>query len=388
MPAWIKEFLNSIFNPIVYTVLGVGAFGALLAFYKTWTKPKVALSLLALLVAFFVASIPDPNFQKIVTKPDNVPIVALIFILGFFLWLSLRQAAINDERIAKGLPPREAEEANDRVLVWPDLVYEELICMVLFTVLLIVWSMALGAPLEEPANPGKTPNPSKAPWYFLGLQEMLVYFDPWIAGVVLPTMIITGLIAIPYCDKNPKGMGYYTVKERPMIITAYLFGFLVLWVLLIIMGTFLRGPNWNFFGPYEVWDVHKLESLTNVNLSEYFWVRWTGWGMPSVDKWGKATFLIRELPGIILVGGYMAVLPPLLAFTVFKKQVKEMGWMRYSIAVIHLIVMFAMIIKMVLRWTINLKYLICRCRPRPRSGRAGRSAAPRIRRSTSTTCGR
>ena len=351
MPAWIKEFLNSIFNPIVYTVFGVGAFAGILAFYRTWTKPKVALSMLGMLVLFFVASIPDPNFQKIVTKPDNVPIVALIFILGFFLWLSLRQAAINDERIAKGLPPREAEEANDRVLVWPDLVYQELIAMVLFTVLLIVWSMALGAPLEEPANPGKTPNPSKAPWYFLGLQEMLVYFDPWIAGVVLPTMIITGLIAIPYCDKNPKGMGYYTVKERPMIITAYLFGFLVLWVLLIIMGTFLRGPNWNFFGPYEFWDVHKLEALVNVNLSEYVWVRWFHTALPE-------NALVREAPGFLLLAGYFLVLPPLLAFTLFRGLFKQMGFIRYNVMIIHFLVMGGMVLKMVGRWTINLKYVV------------------------------
>src|SRR5207248_11088163 len=64
-------------------------------------------------------------------------------------------------------------------LTWPDLVYTELICMVVLTVILIGWSMALQAPLEEPANPSASPNPSKAPWYFLGLQEMLVYFDPW-----------------------------------------------------------------------------------------------------------------------------------------------------------------------------------------------------------------
>ena len=65
-----------------------------------------------------------------------------------------------------------------------------------------------------PAFPGKSPNPSKVPWYFLGLQEMLVYFDPWLAGVVLPGLIIAGLICIPYVDKNPKGNGYYTFTER------------------------------------------------------------------------------------------------------------------------------------------------------------------------------
>src|SRR5215468_2671160 len=109
------------------------------------------------------------------------------------------------------------------------------------------------APLEEPANPTRTPNPSKAPWYFLGLQEMLVFFDPWHAGVVLPTFIIIGLMVIPYIDINPKGNGYYCFKDRKWEIVTYLFGFQILWVSLIIIGTFLRGPGWNWFWFWEKW---------------------------------------------------------------------------------------------------------------------------------------
>ena len=65
-------------------------------------------------------------------------------------------------------------------------------------------------------------------------------------------------MAIPFIDVNPKGSGYYTFKERKWEISIFLFGFVILWVMLIILGTFLRGPNWNFFGPYEFWDVHKV----------------------------------------------------------------------------------------------------------------------------------
>ena len=81
---------------------------------------------------------------------------------------------------------------------------------------LTIWSLTINAPLEEPSNPTRTPNPSKAPWYFLGLQEMLVFFDPWYAGVVLPSFIIVGLMLVPYLDINPKGNGYYTFKERTL----------------------------------------------------------------------------------------------------------------------------------------------------------------------------
>ena len=103
----------------------------------------------------------------------------------------------------------------------------EFLAAIIVTVILFVWSITLNAPLEELANPNLTMNPAKAPWYFLGLQEMLVYFDPWIAGVVMPTLIVVGLMIIPYVDTNPLGSGYYTWKQRRFSITTFCFGFIV-----------------------------------------------------------------------------------------------------------------------------------------------------------------
>ena len=116
------------------------------------------------------------------------------------------------------------------VHVWPYLLRIEFLAAIIVTVILMVWSITLNAPLEEPANPTLTMNPSKAPWYFLGLQEMLVYFDPWMAGVVMPSLIIVGLMVIPYIDTNPLGNGYYTFKQRKFSIWTFIFGFIVLWV--------------------------------------------------------------------------------------------------------------------------------------------------------------
>ena len=189
-----------------------------------------------------------------------MPIVALVFLLAFFTWLATYRAVENDRRMEEGLPPLEKLD-DEKVLVWPDLVYTEMICMIALSALLIFWAIWLQAPLEEPASSVKTPNPSKAPWYFLGLQEMLVYYDPWMAGVVLPSLIIVGLMAIPYIDFNKRGNGYYTIKERHFAYITFQLGFLELWVTLIVLGTLLRGPNWNFFGPYESWDAHKVEAL-------------------------------------------------------------------------------------------------------------------------------
>ena len=103
---------------------------------------------------------------------------------------------------------------EEKLHTWPFLVRNEFLMSLLVLAVLTIWSLTINAPLEEPSNPTRTPNPSKAPWYFLGLQEMLVFFDPWYAGVVLPSFIIVGLMLVPYLDINPKGNGYYTFKER------------------------------------------------------------------------------------------------------------------------------------------------------------------------------
>jgi hypothetical protein len=331
--------------------------------FRAWfVKPAVAWTIWNLMLLFLGLSMPDPNFYAIVAKPDNVPIVALVFLLAFFTWLATYRAVENDRRLEQGLPPVEKLD-NEKVLVWPDLVYTEMICMIALSALLIFWAIWLQAPLEDMANSAKTPNPSKAPWYFLGLQEMLVYYDPWMAGVVLPSLIIVGLMAIPYIDFNKTGNGYYTIKQRRFAYVTFQLGFLELWVTLIVLGTLLRGPNWNFFGPYERWDAHKVEALVNIYLSDVFWHDLLNTTAPRAPQ-GSGTFtqigyiLVREAPGILLVLGYFIALPPILAVTVFRGFYQRMGFIRYMVMANLLLFMMSLPIKMVLRWMFNLKYLI------------------------------
>jgi len=178
-------------------------------------------------------------------KADNVPIVGLVFLLAFFTWVATKQAVENDERIAQGLPPLEKEN-DEKVLVWPDLVYTELICMVAVSAFLLAWALLLPAPLEEPASSVKTPNPSKAPWYFLGLQELLTMFHPMIAGVTLPGVGILALILAPYLDRNPSNK-----PEDRKFMTAMMTMFLIFWAVLTIIGSFFRGPGFNFTFPWR-----------------------------------------------------------------------------------------------------------------------------------------
>lgn len=346
---------NVLTDPTYVTIGSPILLGIILVWRKELTKPRWAVAFFGVLTAIIAISMLDYQFRSNVTAPDNVPILALMYLVPFFTWLSLYKAVLNDERLEKGQVTWEEELGRDEVYVWPDLVYTELLCLIACTVLLVIWAIYLKAPLENPANPADSPNPSKAPWYFLGLQEMLVYFDPWIAGVVAPGMIIAGLCAIPYIDPNPKGNGYYCFKDRAFAVTMYLMGFVIFWVVLILIGTFLRGPNWNFFGPYEKWDVHKVEALNNVDLSDFVWVDMLNQPKPGGSP---ANILLRESPGFLLLAAYFVLLPPLLAFTIFRRFYVQMGPLRYSVMIILLLSWALIVIKMILRWTINLKYIV------------------------------
>lgn len=362
MPEFIKPIVDrAVASPVTYFGFTMAAYAAVIRYRRILATPTAGWLGLNFSLLFLTLSMADYDFRQIVGKPDNVPIVAMLFIVGFFTWLFFARANDNDQRIAEGRPVREAE-GNQKVLTWPDLVYTELVCMIAVAAFLFVWGVCLQAPLEEPASSVKTPNPSKAPWYFLGLQEMLVYYDPWLAGVVFPSVILGGLMALPYIDFNKKGNGYYTFNERKFSISVFMFGFLPLWVGMIILGTFLRGPNWNMFGIYEFWDVHKLEALNNVDLSEYFWyslnmVR----PMPTNDMSlieQAITILTREWLGIVLTLGYLIIAPSIMAATVFRNFALRMGFIRYMVFANLVLMMAALPIKMVLRWAFNLKYII------------------------------
>ncbi len=285
------------------------------------------------------------HLLKIITKPDNVPIVLMLLLTIFYTWLAMSKARKNDKQSA----PDESTQA-DKVQVWPYLVKVEFLGALFVMVVLTFWSFLLDAPLEEPANPALTPNPSKAPWYFLGLQEILVYFDPWIAGVVIPTFIILGLCAIPYIDINTKGNGYYTFKERSFAILTFCFGFLLLWVSLIVLGTFFRGPGWNLFWPWEYWDTHRVVALTNIDFTELF-------GIPTrlVDDSLNPSAMIF---GTTVIALWYVV--PIVFYWLKRNSdfIKKMGLLRYSVTAFLFMTMMAVPVKIILRLTLNVKYIL------------------------------
>jgi cytochrome b/b6/petD-like protein len=249
-----------------------------------------------------------------------------------------------DKTARPGPAPPAAPALPDKLHSWPYFVRAEFIAGSVLILVLLVWSLVIDAPLEAPANPTKTPNPSKAPWYFLGLQEILVYFDPWIAGVVLPSIIIVGLMAIPYVDINPKGNGYYTWRERKFAISVFLFGFLGLWLGMIFIGVFLRGPGWNLFMPWEYWDPHLVVPLTNVDLPYLLGIRSAPWAM---------------VFGLACLGGWLVGIP--LAVWRWKRRapfLRELGAVRYALVASLFMMMAGVVVKMGLRLLFNVKYVL------------------------------
>jgi menaquinol-cytochrome c reductase cytochrome b/c subunit len=134
----------------------------------------------------------------------------------------------------------------DRVNVWPHLMAAEFISLLVVTATITFFSVAVDAPLRELANFNQTPNPSKAPWYFLGLQELLRYFHPQVAGVTIPTVVIIGLMAWPFLDRNPSTRP----DDRKLAIVLFSF-FMLSNALLVIFGMFFRGPGFNWVFPWQ-----------------------------------------------------------------------------------------------------------------------------------------
>jgi menaquinol-cytochrome c reductase cytochrome b/c subunit len=153
-------------------------------------------------------------------------------------------------RLLALVPPegiqRVEREQGDRVNVWPHLLIEEFVAMLIVTVGLVIFSTFVNAPLRELANPNLTPNPSKAPWYFLGLQELLRYFHPMVAGVLFaPTIVLLALAVVPFVDRNPSTKPGDRKLAMTMFTMLMMFG-----ATLTIIGSFFRGTGYNWVWPW------------------------------------------------------------------------------------------------------------------------------------------
>jgi len=143
----------------------------------------------------------------------------------------------------------EARDPNDEVFAWPHLLYREALVALGVIITLHLLSLVFSAPLEEIADPTRTPNPAKAPWYFLGLQE-LVHYSALIGGVLVPAVLVLTLLAIPYVDNGREGAGRWFAPERRLANTVFAI-IVVALVVLTLIGTLFRGANWAWVWPWS-----------------------------------------------------------------------------------------------------------------------------------------
>jgi menaquinol-cytochrome c reductase cytochrome b/c subunit len=161
-----------------------------------------------------------------------------------------KKGAPEKHRLLALVPPegiqRVEREQGDRINVWPHLLIEEFVAMLIVLAALTIFSTFVNAPLRELANPNLTPNPSKAPWYFLGLQELLRYFHPMVAGVLFaPTLVLLALAVAPFVDRNPSTKP----GDRKIAITMFTM-LLMFGATLTIIGSFFRGTGYNWVWPW------------------------------------------------------------------------------------------------------------------------------------------
>jgi menaquinol-cytochrome c reductase cytochrome b/c subunit len=150
-------------------------------------------------------------------------------------------AVVRQEAITRVEKPLE-----DSVFVWPHLLVREFFAATAVMVMVTLLSLQINAPLQGPANPNVTPNPAKAPWYFLGLQELLHYFAPTSAGVLVPGLTLVGLAVLPYVDRNPSR----AYSDRKVAIVTFTM-FVVFWAVITLIGSFFRGPGWLWTWPWN-----------------------------------------------------------------------------------------------------------------------------------------
>jgi len=153
--------------------------------------------------------------------------------------------------IVEGLPLQGETAPEEQVLSWPHLLLREVLLFLGVLIVILGLALVFDAPLEEPANPLHPPNPAKAPWYFVGIQELVSYSAFW-GGILVPALVLMLLTFLPYLDRDPRGVGVWFSPHRRRANLLFLI-FVLAVVVPILVGQLLRGPNWQIYWPWEQW---------------------------------------------------------------------------------------------------------------------------------------
>jgi len=151
--------------------------------------------------------------------------------------------------IVEGDSFRVSDGPEDTVPTWPHLLVRELLLFLVVGIVMLGVSLIFNAPLEEAANPLHSTNPAKAPWYFVGIQE-LVSYSAFLGGIVAPAVMVLSMLLLPYLDRNPRGVGVWFSRERGVAVLLFTV-FITAMIVLTLIGQFCRGPNWSLVWPWS-----------------------------------------------------------------------------------------------------------------------------------------
>ena len=322
--------------PLLYSL-------ALLLFLATvrWRALRsraAGLALAGALLAVLAAGLLDAGFRRLALAPERLPVAALAIPSLCLLWLAIRRGPAVDPRAWRGPSPAETG------------------AVVAAGLLLMALALTLPPPLAAPGA-AAPPNPARAPWFLAGLQEMRLYFDPWVTSYLIPSLLLAALLALPYLDPGSAvpADADAAAARRPGAPRIFLLGWLLLAILPILVAAFLRGPHWNVFGPFEAWDAARPAPPPAPPLSEVFWCGWLGREMP------PAHWPARELPGILILALYFLVLPRGLhrwgaTRGIFGRYHRAVGPRRYYLALILALALATVPLKMYGRWILGVGY--------------------------------
>jgi hypothetical protein len=257
------------------------------------------------------------------------------------------------------------EIEDEKKTVVPHLVYRELVCALLALIIILIFSLTFDAPLEGRANPAITPNPAKAPWFFLPVQELLVYFDPWLAGIVIPFIFVLALITLPYLDFNREGANRYAFSKRKLAILIFCATLLV-WFGLLYIAYFFRCEHWQFRWrlPFQIpspVDVGKVtpQVYSLLTLS-------TGQGV--LPEYAKSVVTISAVQhGLFiyillwLTAFFVAFGIPFFLVRLFKKELgiaTRINFAKAYVLSFYVWVFILVLLKIYFYWATNLKYFL------------------------------
>jgi hypothetical protein len=194
---------------------------------------------------------------------------------------------------------------------------------------------------------GKRPNLI----FMTGAQELFVYFDTWLARGVFPVIYIAGLAVLPLLKKPaPERTGSQSDLIYAVIVSLLLIGFEMVWLFLLAVAIFLRGPDWNLYWPGEAWDPYRIVPINNVNLSTLFWTH------PAGEN-GERPWFIREWPGLVSLSAYF-VAGAVIAWALYRRTGRTTPYWRWLVLLLLVLIAALVPLKMLSRWVFNIKYLL------------------------------